>query len=507
MAITIQMNYNIGKIRKDLEAFYKKISLISYKNKAYGNELKLRGVYKDYKHLCKDKDLIGFIKQKRDKEIDKLTKRRLHYLYFALIGLYSGEKLIQFKEELSKLGLQSVRVNNKNIPLRDINYLIANEKNRRIRRKLYNLTNKNTIESNRLMIKLLEESKRLTREFGFNDDVKFYEEYKQMNLNDFDLKVTKLLNETDDMFKELLEDISRKKLNLSLNQLRAYDFGFLYRAKEFDRFFPKDKAISTIKKTLLGMGLNLSKQRNISIDIKERPKKIQGAYCCSISVPDDIRLLIKPVGGFRDYESLLHETAHAEHIAHINKNIDFEFKWIGNVAIAETFAIIFANLILDNNWLRKYIGMDEKVIKSFLKQMLFLKLGQIRNQCCSFKFDMVLCQKNPKNLREYFTKLYKDVFFIKLNYTEKLRYLYLSNDFYSVEYISAWFLDAQTRSKLKENYGEEWFENKESLTFLKKLWRQGLKPNTVELANEIGFKKLEPNYLINELFEIYNKTK
>lgn len=497
------MNYNIEEIRKDLEAFYKKISLISYKHKAYGDKLKLREIYKDYKHL-NNKNLIVFVKQKKDKEKNKLTKRRLNYLYFALIGLYSGEKLIHLKEELSKLGLQAVKVDNKKISIRNINNILVNEKDRKIRKKLYNLTNKNTTDSNKLMIKLLDESKKLTREFGFKDNVKFYEEYKQMNLNDFDLKVTQLLKGTDAMFKKLLEDISRKKLNLRLNQLRAYDFGFLYRAKEFDRFFPKDKAISAIKKALLGMDINLSKQKNISVDIKERPKKMQGAYCCSISIPNDIRLLIKPVGGFRDYESLLHEIGHAEHIAHINKDLDFEFKWIGDVAIAETFAFIFSNLILDKNWLKKYTGMDEKMIKSFLKQILFLKLGHIRNQCCSFKFDMALHKKSQENLKKYFTKLYKDVFFIKVNESEKLRYLYLSNNFYSLEYISAWFLDAQIRSKLKENYGEEWFENEESMMFLKKVWSQGLKPNIIELANEVGFKKLEPNYLIDELKEIYN---
>ena len=42
------------------------------------------------------------------------------------------------------------------------------------------------------------------------------------------------------------------------------------------------------------------------------------------------------------------------------------------------------------------------------------------------------------------------------------------------------------------------------MMFLKKVWSQGLKPNIIELANEVGFKKLEPNYLIDELKEIYN---
>ena len=71
-----------------------------------------------------------------------------------------------------------------------------------------------------------------------------------------------------------------------------------------------------------------------------------------ISIPDDIRVLVKPLGGAEDYESLFHEMGHAEHYAHVLAT-DYEFRVLGEDGVTETFAFLFENLFMDPKFLDK----------------------------------------------------------------------------------------------------------------------------------------------------------
>jgi hypothetical protein len=100
--------------------------------------------------------------------------------------------------------------------------------------------------------------------------------------------------------------------------------------------------------------------------------------------------------------------------------------------------------------LKKYLGMNEKEMRDYLRYVLFKELGSMRSVCCIFKFDMAL-YAGRKDLIEYFTRLCRDIFYICPNKDEKMRYLGNSNGFYSVNHMNGWFLEAQLRAFLKRN--------------------------------------------------------
>ena len=61
---------------------------------------------------------------------------------------------------------------------------------------------------------------------------------------------------------------------------------------------------------------DLDEQRNVELDVEQRPTKSPRAFCSPIEVPDRVVLVIQPIGGPDDWHALFHEAGHTEHFAH-----------------------------------------------------------------------------------------------------------------------------------------------------------------------------------------------
>ena len=77
------------------------------------------------------------------------------------------------------------------------------------------------------------------------------------------------------------------------------------------------------------------------------------------SVPQDVRLVVPPIGGRDDFTALLHEGGHVEHYAHVDPTLAFEYRHLGDNAITEAFAFLFDHLVEDPEWLRARLGVQD----------------------------------------------------------------------------------------------------------------------------------------------------
>ena len=66
--------------------------------------------------------------------------------------------------------------------------------------------------------------------------------------------------------------------------------------------------------------------------------------------------MLTPVGGRDDFDVLMHEGGHTEHYAHVDPQLPFEFRYLGDNAITEAYAFLFEHLIEDPEWLRAPAG-------------------------------------------------------------------------------------------------------------------------------------------------------
>ena len=71
--------------------------------------------------------------------------------------------------------------------------------------------------------------------------------------------------------------------------------------------------------------------------------------------------------------------------------------------------------------------------------------------------------------------------------------------FYSADYLRAWIRHAQLRAHLVREVGEDWWRSGETGEILRKLFAEGTKPSSEEIAARLGFEPLDTRPLIGEL--------
>ena len=107
------------------------------------------------------------------------------------------------------------------------------------------------------------------------------------------------------------------------------------------------------------MGIDVGAQPGVTIDTEARPKKSPRAFCAPVRVPDEVYLVIAPVGGREDFAALFHEAGHTEHYAHVDASLPVEDRYLGDNSVTEGFAFLFEHLVVDPEWLRRRLGIED----------------------------------------------------------------------------------------------------------------------------------------------------
>src|SRR5262249_59744026 len=100
------------------------------------------------------------------------------------------------------------------------------------------------------------------------------------------------------------------------------------------------------------------------------------AFCAPVRVPDEVYLVLPPVGGVDDYVVLFHEAGHTEHYACVDPALRFEFRCLGDNSVTEAFAFLFDHLIEDPGWLEAHLGIadsTERLVHARAQRLVYLR--------------------------------------------------------------------------------------------------------------------------------------
>src|SRR5439155_1041587 len=114
---------------------------------------------------------------------------------------------------------------------------------------------------------------------------------------------------------DAVDRLFRSRAGVSLDEAQRWDTARVFRAPEWDDFFPADQMLPALEGTLSDLGVDLKSQENVHIDSDEREHKTPRAFCAPIEVPGKVMLVIRPMGGCDDWRAFFHEAGHAEHFA------------------------------------------------------------------------------------------------------------------------------------------------------------------------------------------------
>lgn len=408
---------------------------------------------------------------------------------FACEG-YLGRATQAEDEELARLEAVLVAdVDGQAIPYRELRPAIANEPDRE-RRAALDRT-RTALVSTRLEPLLVAARERYAEEvraLGQPSARALYEAFG-LRLDELAAACERVLEESESDYVDAFGALCRERLGLGLDDVRRHDLARLWRDPASDDAFPARLMVPALEATLAGMGIDLRAQRNIELDVEDRPTKDPRAFCAVIEVPGRIVLSVRPIGGRDDWRALFHEAGHAEHFGHTAARLPLEARRLGDNAVTEGYAFLLEHLVDDPVWLgrRLDVGRPEELARDFAPLLLF----GLRRYCAKLLYELELHDEGADldRLRDRYVELQLRATRVEPSPADFL--LDVDAGFYVASYLRAWGLEAGLHAHLAGEHGSAWFAQRRAGDLLRELWHEGQGMDADTLLRELTGQPVE----------------
>ena len=360
------------------------------------------------------------------------------------------------------------------IPYRAAAVVEANERDPDRRAQLDAARNEVTdAHLNPLLRELLDRSHAITRDLGWPTMRAMCEELSGIDLGALASQTGAFLEATEPRYQELVEPALIDQIDTGFAELRRSDLPAFFRAPQLDDGFPAARLVPSLMDTLAEMGITMSTQSGVTIDTVPRPKKSPRAFCAPVRVPDEIYLVIAPVGGREDYAALFHEAGHTEHYAHVDRALAVEHRYRGDNSVTEGYAFLLEHLTADPAWLHRNLGIEDP--EPIVEHARAAKLVFLRRYAAKLAYELDLHGGGEvEGLDRVYARRLSEA--VHVDWPAVTWLADVDPFFYSARYLRAWALETHLRHALCDRYGESWFAEPEAGDFLRELWSTGQGP-------------------------------
>jgi hypothetical protein len=432
------------------------------------------------------------------------ARRARMLLDFAVeghIGLVSTDLEAELAQREAGLQLSIGDGTDKAIPFREAPIAQANEPDR-ARRAAIEAARLEATEThlNPLHREALERTRAVAVELGWPSYRALCEELKGFDLDRLSRSTETFTTATDEPYDALVGPVVARTLDgVTLGDLARADLPRLFRFAEADAAFDGAQLLASFEATLAGLGIDPAAQGNVHHDVASRPGKSPRAFCVAVRVPQDVRLVVPPIGGRDDFTALLHEGGHVEHYAHVDPGLAFEYRHLGDNAVTEAFAFLFDHLVEDPAWLRARLGVQD-ADGTLAAHARATRLIYLRRYAAKLAYELEVHRANPPEddaLRERYATLLGAA--ARVDWPAATYLADLDPGFYVACYLRAWALETHLRAHLRERFGERWFARREAGDALRALWRDGQRLSAEELLGELTGAELDFGALLADL--------
>jgi len=267
------------------------------------------------------------------------------------------------------------------------------------------------------------------------------------------------LKDTQAMWDDVAPRVSKRVLGMPLKETTRADALALFRAREFDEFFPARDMETAIRRQVTEMGIDPEANGRIILDTGDRPGKRSRAFCSPVRVPDEVYLVLRPHGGQTDWNTFLHELGHALHYAYMRPDLPLEFRFMGDNSVTEGYAMLFDHLMQDAGWLHRYTGLEKATSPAFLRSAGFEELHFLRRYCAKLIYETELY--GGALSWESLPDLYVDQLTSAtgFRYARADAFVDVDPRFYAARYLRAWQLQALLTETLVQKFDADWWRN------------------------------------------------
>jgi len=489
---------DLGAYRDEAEAFLERVEREYYLQGAgHKPELELEPIYAQHAGLF-GADRVAALRDLAAAATGE-DARRLRYLtQFALDGLLGTLTRAEAEEAARLESSLEVELDKGAVPFRQASVVQANEPDAERREELQRGQDALTEERiTPVLLAALERSHAACRELGWDGYAAAYADLRQVDFAALERQTNAVLAATADAYPRAMSSRLAAAGLPEFGALRRSDLPRFFRAAQLDAGFDADLLRSSFAETVAGLGIDLDAQANVHLDTEPRPTKSPRAFCSALRVPDEVYLVIAPVGGRDDFGAIMHEGGHTEHYANVDRELAFEYRYLGDNAVTESFAFLFERLTESPAWLADRLpGTDAAAVVEHSRAAWLVLL---RRYCAKLAYERELHADSPAlaAMPARYAELLGGA--TGVSWPRATWLADVDSGFYVVCYLRAWALETHWRRALRERFGERWYAAPEAGAWLRELWRHGQRLAAEELLDETLGETLDFGPLVDEL--------
>ena len=338
----------------------------------------------------------------------------------------------------------------------------------------------------------LQRERDITESLGIGDGyVASFEALSGIDLRDLAGQCERFLRDTQAMWDDVLPMFLKRALGIAPSEATRADALALLRAPAFDAGFPAARMEPAVRGQTAEMGIEPTAAGRIVYDTGERAGKRPRAFCAPVRVPHQVYHVLRPHGGQTDWRTLLHELGHALHFAHMRDDLPFEYRWLGDNSVTESYAMLLDHLMQDRGWLLRYTELGKARVPEFLRAAGFEELHYLRRYCAKLIYEVQLYGGAVG--WDALPELYVDTLTNATTFRYRTADAFVDVDprFYSARYLRAWQLQALVTESLVKRFDEDWFRNPRAGPWITgQLFAEGQRELAHELAERVTEKPL-----------------
>jgi hypothetical protein len=458
-------------------------------------------VVERYAHLF-SREQLEALRRVEEQSADEDERERLYRLRKTCEeGLVAAEITEQEDELDNKILAERITFQGEEMPLRTAQARLAILPEYADREELGRLYGDATVIFNDDRLELLRMIERLEAEIsGIADPVERTEEVKAILLGELAGTLADANEKTARVYGQLRDRWFDRLLGEERDpEPSSYHASYVRRLSPLESSYPRERSTEICLTSLRELGFDIESQKNIRLDLEDRPQKSPRASVIPSDPPDVVHLITRPQGGIRDYEAFLHEAGHALHFGGCDSGLPFAFRSLSrDHALSEIYSYIIQSLSREPGWHERHFDLSADEAAENAEGASFVAMVLFRRNVAKLEFELEFWSSfwedgvRPERYGQLVTQA------MGMRQRPDFYIVEMDEGFYIADYLRAGIRSAQLRDHLRREVGDRWWCDPKTGHFLRSLFREGTKPTSEEIAGRLGYDPLDTTPLLRE---------
>jgi hypothetical protein len=294
-------------------------------------------------------------------------------------------------------------------------------------------------------------------------------------------EVDQILEETQEVYTDLLAWAVKKRLDVPPGQLRRHDILALFTFPEYQQYYQPDALISRLQACLHDMGVDPHADGRIVL--RQCSPAFGPPMAVAVQIPDEIVLMYNQVSGVKGAEAYAGAYGKALLWAYTSPELSVVSRLLGDAALPTSSAQLLAEMVALPGWLHHYLRVH--VDERYWPWRLLDRLYRLRRQLGRFLYaQYISTSESLAGAQEAYREIMMNA--CQVNYHPAYYLTDWDWAYTSLTYLRGWKLAYLLLETLRQQFADDWFRNPDSGVWLQEYWHSALGESVEALLQGLG---------------------